>query len=107
MIDIILIEEDLNYIKNLINELSDYNKDIRISKCITTVSELENNIEKYNFDVILLDISLLNLFHKYLTKYKNSLILNISENDSKIDKCGIPFVYKKDTIDIVNRTINS
>lgn len=105
MVDILLIDEDVNYIKSLINELSDYNKNIRISACITAILEMENNIDKYNFDIILLESDWLSDFQKYLSKYKNSLILSLSKKCIDAEKLNIPFIYKKDTIENINSKI--
>ncbi len=104
MINILLIDTDINYIKKLISLLSSYDN-MRISAFITSENEIKNDVNKYYFDIILLDFNLKNSLEKYLLEYKDIVIFNMSKEDSKIEKDNIPCIYKTSSINELNNNI--
>lgn len=104
MINILLIDTDINYIKKLISLLSSYDN-MRISAFITSENEIKNYVNKYHFDIILLDFNLKNSLEKYLLEYKDIVIFNMSKEDSKIEMYNIPCIYKTSSINELNNNI--
>lgn len=111
MINVLVVEDNLYYSKNLINLLLSTNKNVKLYKIITDGKEAINTIktENNNIDIVLLDLSLPNLdgldILKYieennLIKYKESIIIisgkaeliaKVQNNTylfSYIDKCS-------------------
>ncbi len=104
MVNLLIIEDDLYYIKNLINLLLSNNSNLRLYKISTDGKEALDIIlrDKKNIDIILLDLNLPNLNgieifkeieSRKLTKYKKSIIVVSGEIDLISQVIGNPYLY--------------
>lgn len=98
MIEILVIDDNLCFVKTLINNT----KKVKISGIATTYKEAIENINNKNFDLILLDLNLIESngieVLQYLEnignrKYLNSIIVISSYPDMILKIRGNPFVY--------------
>lgn len=90
MVNILVVEDNLNYSKSLINFLLKNNSDIKLTAIATNGKEALNYLisEEYNIDIILLDLKMPyytgielieNLKELNLYKYKQSIIVISAE----------------------------
>ena len=71
--NILLLDSDINYCKNLINAISALNKNIRISFIANSFKEI---LDTFNIDIILADYEFCN--GTLESKYNNSSIIYFS-----------------------------
>lgn len=104
MVNVLVIEDNFYYSKNLINMISDINPKMRVYKISTDGREaieiLKN--QKNTIDIILLDLKLpyysgigiLNYIEENnLTRYKNSIIVISSEIELLVQIRNNPYLY--------------
>lgn len=104
MVNVLVIEDNFYYSKNLINVMSDANSKMRLYKISTDGKEaidVIRNIEN-DIDIILLDLKLphysgidiLNFIESNnLTKYKNSIIVISGEMELMLQIRNNPYLY--------------
>ena len=109
MINVVLIEKDMNYSKILINYLNCYNKNLRFCALFNSINEFNNIVNKDNFDIILLNCSLIKSFNGKINIDKckkfeifcyninNGIINNINDINAKI----VSLYNKKKLIEIM------
>lgn len=116
MLEILVIDDNLCFVKNLVNNT----KKIKISGIATTYKEAIENINNKNFDLILLDLNLIESngieVLQYLKnindkQYINSVIIISSYPDMILKIRENPFVYttinKIEIFDKLEETLNS
>lgn len=100
MVSALIISNNFDFVKNLINEISSNNLNIKIAKIVTNKVETQTILNMQNFDIIFLDKSLENIFNNlFLEIYKSSIILLSYNNNSNL--FSIPI--KKQIDELINR----
>lgn len=103
MVNILIIENDIKYCKKVINILQENNKDIRF--CIFTINsgEVENLVNEFDFDIIIINYEYIGKFISILEQYKDIIITIIPNKKINVDNLDYPYIYKFDN----NKEINS
>lgn len=86
MLNMLIVEDDMNFLKILINEIISDNFDIRLAQIATNLEEIINALNNKEIDIIFLDLEipnicsvLENIINNRIVKFTNSIIL-ISNN---------------------------
>ena len=104
MVNVLVVEDNFHYLKNLINILSDTNSKVKLYKISTDGKEAIDIIknQKNNIDIILLDLKLpkfdgiqiLNCMESNkLVKFKNSVIVISGEMDLILQIRNNPYLF--------------
>lgn len=104
MVNVLVVEDNFHYLKNLINILSDTNSKVKLYKISTDGKEAIDIIknQKNNIDIILLDLKLpkfdgiqiLNCMESNkLAKFKNSVIVISGEMDLILQIRNNPYLF--------------
>lgn len=110
MINVLILEKDLNYSKKIINKLSKINDNIRFCSVVTSLPEFYNYIKEKNFDILFINLEMLNLIEPdFFNKYNSSIILicskkNITKNLLKNSVIHY-YITKQDSIDSINKIV--
>ena len=109
MINILIIEDDINYCQKIINNLNQTNNNIRVFAILTDIDDIINTLSKGKIDIILLDIDLANKVYKQIKKYEKSIVLmlNIYYPKNKIKEFSniFEYFYKNASIQEINNKI--
>lgn len=104
MVNVLVVEDNFHYLKNLINILSDTNSKVKLYKISTDGKEAIDIIknQKNNIDIILLDLKLpkcdgiqiLNYMESNkLVKFENSVIVISGEMDLILQIRNNPYLF--------------
>ncbi|MBO5397700.1 MAG: hypothetical protein J6A36_02025 [Clostridia bacterium] len=91
--NILLLDNDINYCKNLMNAISTLNQNVRISFIANSFKEI---LDTFNIDIILADYEFCN--GTLENKFSNSTIIYLSENSKNDTIC-------KTNIDLIIKTL--
>ena len=105
MINIVIIGKDINYCKELINNLNAQNKNLRVCAIIDKFQEVQIALDTYDIDVILIEKIFYDSLYKSLKSYLNSIIL-ISEQKYEFNYANINFFNKGESFESLNIKIN-
>lgn len=89
MINILLIENDMESCKKLINNISKINSNVRISSISSTFKEIKHALNNYDIDIIIIHLDYdeyINIRNNKLiseSKYKNSVVLILERKIGK------------------------